>query len=457
MTDVHTALSPAGSAARRGTALFGIALGYFMVLLDTTVLSVAEPDLADSLHTSMAGLQWAVTGYTVVFAALLLTAGAVADRLGADRVFRVGVAAFALVSLLCACAPGTVSLAVLRAVLGAAAAACVPSSLALIGRLYPDRAAYARAVATWAAVSGAAVAAGPPVGGVLVGAFGWRAVFLVNVPLGAVVLALTLGRGLPRCPRGDRRIDVPAQLAACAALALVTDGVVAAGGQHWPHAAASLAAGLVAGAVFAALERRSAAPVLDPGLLGAAGARAGLASGAAVNFTLTGGLFVLPLLLEDRAYGPAATGLALLPLTLPFALNPPLTGRIVAASGPRGPVLGGLVLLAAGTALLGGALGTGAPYGWLAAGLLLTGLGVSFALPALVAAVVGAAPAGSAGAAGGLVNAVRQVGATLGVALMGVPLTVAGTDGGAGAPVGAFGIAAVVCAGAAVWFARARA
>ncbi|SES32910.1 MFS transporter [Streptomyces qinglanensis] len=447
-------LPPPGTAGRprpavrrrRGTVLAGISLGYFMVLLDTTVLSVAEPDLAASLHTSVAGLQWAANSYTVVFAALLLSAGALADRLGAHRVFRTGAALFAVGSALCALAPTVGALIGMRALLGAAAAACVPSSLALIGRLYPDRSQHARAVAAWAAISGAAVATGPLAGGALVGAAGWRAVFLINVPLGAAVLALTATRSL-HCPRGDRQLDWPAQLAACACLALVTDGLIAAGAAAWPHTAAALGGAAVTGAAFARLERRSTAPVLNRALLGAGAARAGLAAGAAVNFALAGSLFVLPLLLTDRGMSALETGLAFLPLTVPFAVNPPLTGRIVARRGPRPPVLGGLVLLAAGGAVLAVATWARAPYGWLAAGLLLTGLGVSFALPALVTAVAGAAPPGAGGSVGGILNAARQTGASLGIAAMGAPLAA-----GTGSAPWAFAVAAVVCAGAAAWF-----
>jgi DHA2 family methylenomycin A resistance protein-like MFS transporter len=241
------------------TRLLGISLGYFMVLLDMTVLSVAEPDLVASLHTSVAGLQWTTTAYTVVFAALLLSAGAVADRHGAHRVFRVSIAVFGLVSLLSAFAPALWVLVALRAVLGAAAAACVPSSLAMIARLYPDQATRARAVATWAAISGAAVAAGPIAGGVLVDLAGWRAIFVVNAPIAILVLALTAGQAV-RCPRGDRRIDWPAQLTACAALALLTDALVAA---SWPRSVISGAGAVLFAVVFVLVERRSTAPVLN--------------------------------------------------------------------------------------------------------------------------------------------------------------------------------------------------
>ncbi|MEU6590541.1 MFS transporter [Streptomyces sp. NPDC046881] len=404
----------------------GVSLGYFMVLLDTTVLSVAEPDLAASLHTSMAGLQWTTTGYTVVFAALLLSAGAAADRFGADRVFRTGTAVFALASLLSSLVPDLGALLGLRAVSGAAAAACVPASMALIARLYPQPAARARAISVWAAVSGAAVAAGPIAGGALVEAAGWRAVFLVNVPLGLLVLALTWGRAV-RCPRGAHRVDWPAQAAAVVVLALLTDVLIAAGAGAWIHTAWSAGGLGVAVTVFTLLERRSQAPVLNPTLLRSAPVRAGLLAGAVTNFALSGALFVLPLLLQrERHLSALETGLAFLPLTVPFAVNPPLTGRIVARTGPRPPIVAGLALLTAGGTILAGTVFADGAYVWLSVGLLLTGIGISFVLPALAAAVIGVAPPGTAGSVGGLLNAIRQIGATLGVALMGAAAT-AGT------------------------------
>lgn len=454
LTQAPATTGPAGAGAgtaRRPAVLLGISLGYFMVLLDLTVLSVAEPDLAASLGASTSGLQWATTAYTVFFAALLLSAGAVADRHGAHRVFRAGTAAFGLVSLACAAAPGLGTLVAARALLGVAAAAVVPASMALIARLYPDPAERTRAVAAWAAISGAAVAAGPIAGGLLVELAGWRAIFVVNAPLAVLVLLLVADRTVV-CPRGDRRIDWRAQVAACVALALPTDAVIAAGSSAWAHAALSGALTVPAVAVFGWLERRSDAPVLGGGLLRSRGARAGLAVGAAVNFTLAGDLFVLPLLLRHaHALGPIATGLAFLPLTVPFVANPPLTGRIVARRGPRTPILTGTALLTTGGAILAVAAGTSAPYGVLAGGLLLTGFGISFALPALVAAIVDAAPPGTAGSAGGILNAVRQTGATLGVAVMGA---LAGADPTPGGAAAALGLSGVACAAAGGLFAR---
>lgn len=412
-------------STRRSLALFGISLGYFTVLLDMTVLSVAEPDLARSLGGSVAGLQWAVSGYTVVFGALLLSAGAISDRYGAHRVFRAGVAVFGVGSLLSAFAPDLWTLVAARALLGAAAAACVPASMAMISTLYPAPAERAKALSVWAALSGAALATGPIAGGLLVGLYGWRAVFLVNVPLAAAVLALTRGRAV-HCPRGERRIAWSAQFAACVALGLGTDALIAFGADQPVHALCSGAVALAAGAVFAALERRASTgePVLAPAVLRAPGVTPALLAGAAVNFTMAGVLFVLPLLFQRTlALSPLETGVAFLPMTLPFAVNPLLTGRIVARSGPRGPVTAGLALLTLGGVIFAVAVLAGSAYPVLVAGLLCTGFGVSFALPALVTTVVTSAPPGTAGTAGGLLNAARQVGATLGVALMGALLT----------------------------------
>ncbi|MDQ0380024.1 MFS transporter [Amycolatopsis thermophila] len=395
------------TTATRGS-LLGVSLAYFLVLLDTTVLTVALPDIRDDLGGSFAGQQWVVNGYTVSFAAFLLGGGALADRVGPLRVFRWGVAGFGVLSLVSAAAPTLPVLVVLRVLLGIAGAACLPSSLSLISRLHPDPAARAKALGAWAAITGVALATGPIVGGLLVDLAGWRAVFVVNVPLAVLGLALTRGR---ETTTGGRGFDVKTQLAACVVLGLVTEAIVDS------RPLALVPAALVA-AVFRFWERRSAAPAVPPVLVRTRAVATNLFAGAAVNFVLSGTLFAVTLLLRnERHLDPVQTGLAFLPLTLPTAFNPLLTSRIVVARGPRLPVVAGLTLLTAGALVL--AAGTRAPYPVLACGLLLLGFGVSLALPALVTGVVTAAPDGYAGTAGGLLNAVRQVGATVGVAAMG--------------------------------------
>ncbi|MGC5168331.1 MFS transporter [Luteimicrobium sp. DT211] len=427
------------AAAPRGTTtrLLGVALGYFMVLLDMTVLAVAEPDLARSLHPSTSGLQWAITAYTVTFAAALLSAGAAADRFGARRVFTVGVLAFGLGSLACAGAPNLGALVALRAALGVAAALCAPASMAMIADLYPDPARRARAVSVWAAVSGAAVAAGPVLGGVLVALGGWRLVFLANVPLAVLTCLLVHGPGVARrrpprtgpapvsgAPSGSvarRRSAWAVQLAAVAALALGTDAVIAFGAGQVVHGTCSLAGAAVAAVALVLLDGRSGAPLLvrGPGLAPA------LVTGGAVNAALAGVLFVVPLVLaRDTALSPLGIGLAFLPMTVPFAVNPLLTGRLVARHGPRPPLVLGLALLVAGALALaltvrGGALDRTPAFAVLLGSLVALGLGTSFALPSLVALVIGVAPPGTAGRASGLLSAVRQLGASVGVALAG--------------------------------------
>jgi DHA2 family methylenomycin A resistance protein-like MFS transporter len=389
--------------------LLGISLAYFLVLLDTTVLTIALPDLRASTGAAVADQQWVVDAYTVTFAAFLLGGGTAADRLGAARVFRWGVAAFGLLSLVSAAAPTAGVLIGLRALLGVAAAACLPSSLALITQLYPDPARRAKALGAWAATTGAALVAGPLAGGLLVELGGWRAVFLVNVPVAVLSLVLTGRAGDDRPVRG--RVDWRPQLAACLVLASVTEGVVAAE----PLAAVPAVLGAL---LFVRWERRAAAPTVPRALLRAPGVVAGLAVGAAVNLVLAGVLFTATSLLQGGHHlTPLQAGLAFLPLTLPTAAGPVFTARLVAARGPRLPVLVGLVLLTAGPALLGA--WPAAPYPVLAAGLLLIGTGVCLTLPALVTVVVAAAPPGTAGTASGLLNAVRQTGATVGVAVMG--------------------------------------
>ncbi|WP_235619030.1 MFS transporter [Embleya scabrispora] len=232
----------------------------------------------------------------------------------------------------------------------------------------------------------------------------------------------------------------------CGALGLATDALIAAGSGSGTHAAGSGAAAVLAALVFVRAERRSPHPVLPAAVLRSRATRSALLAGAAVNFAMTGLLFVLPLLFRQNLHmSPMRTGVAFLPMTLPFAVNPLLTGRILARSGPRAPMLAGLGLLTSGCVVFAVAVLAGFGYPVLAIGLVCTGFGVSFALPALVGTVIATAPEGTAGAAGGLLNAVRQIGATVGVAAMGAFV---GVDGATGThdPAWALLLPAALCA-----------
>ncbi|WP_284742865.1 MFS transporter [Amycolatopsis sp. RTGN1] len=377
--------------------LSGLSLGYFLVMLDTTIVTVALPALSPSLPDQ----QWISNGYTLTFAAFLLTAGAWSDRFGARRVFFTGLTSFAVLSLLSAFAFSPIALIVLRALLGVAGALLVPSSLSLIASAYPAAAARAKAMGVWAAVSGTGLVAGPLLGGLLTQAFGWRAIFLVNVPVALVALALS--RSAPATPPKPRRFDVLGQVSIVVALSTLTYALVEA--DFWV-----LPLSLAAAAVFVASQRRPGAMLPFSPLSGK------LLAGAIVNFGLSGVLFVLSLYFQEtRGYSPSSTGLAFLPLTIPTAFNPIFTGRLVARIGPRVPAVSGFVLMSSGV-FIQAFTSLSVPA------LALLGFGVSLAIPSLLTAVVGSAPPELAGTAGGALNASRQTGAVLGVAILGALL-----------------------------------
>ncbi|WP_410564481.1 MFS transporter [Amycolatopsis sp. cmx-4-61] len=409
--------------------LTGLSLGYFLVMLDTTIVTVALPALSPSLPAQ----QWISNGYTLTFAAFLLTAGAWSDRFGARRVFALGLVSFAVLSGLSALSFSTSSLIALRALLGVAGALLVPSSLSLIAAAYPTPSARAKAMGVWAAVSGTGLVAGPVLGGLLTEAFGWRAIFLVNVPVAAAAWALS--RSAPPTPPRPGRIDVVGQVAAVVALSTLTYALIE---RSWT----ALLLTVVAATVFVRFQR-----MLPAGLFRTRAFPLGLAAGAIVNFGLSGVLFVLSLYFqESRGYPPSATGLAFLPLTIPTAFNPVLTGRLVARFGPRIPAVTGFALMSGGTLLQ--ASTTSAARSVIA--LALLGFGVSLAIPSLLAMVVAAAPPELTGVAGGALNASRQVGAALGVAILGALLTATTT------PIALCTAAGVLLAGAAMVAGSAR-
>ncbi|GLW56932.1 MFS transporter [Kitasatospora phosalacinea] len=434
--DAPPAVTPAGPAGPPRTLLVGLSLGYFMVLLDMTVVSVALPAIAEHFDVGLSGLQWVTNGYTVTFAALLLTAGWLADRFGGRRVFLCGLVAFGALSGVSALATTLPALVALRLALGAAGALLLPSSLAVITNAYTDPAARARAVGAWAALTGAALAAGPVVGGVLTDTVGWRAIFLINVPLAAASLLITVRQApeTARKPRGG--LDLTGQASAVVALAALVyaliEGPDAGWDSAWVVAAAALA--VLAAAVFAAAELRAGDAAMVPlRMFRSPGFPSAVGAGLLANFGLSGLLFVLSLFFQDsRGYLPAVAGLVFLPLTLPTAFNPIYTGRLVGRIGPRRPATLGFVLM--GTGALVQAPFTGDSAAALAAtvlGLLAFGFGVSFALPALVAGMAATVPAELAGTGAGVLNSARQVGASLGVAVLGVVLGLSpsGADG----------------------------
>ena len=401
--------------------LLVVCLGYFLVILDTTVVNVALPAIGRGLHARVGGLQWVVDAYTVVLAGLLLSAGALGDRLGSRRVFVAGLVLFTAASAACGLAPSLALLVGARVLQGAGAALLVPTSLALLHAAHPDRAARARAVGAWGAIAGVAAASGPIVGGAVTSALSWRVAFLVNIPLGVAGLALG-GRHLPDPPGTPRRgLDLAGQLAGIAALASLTAALIEGGSRGFTSVgvAAGLLVALIAAAAFVLIERRAESPMLPLGLFRRPDLSAGTAIGLAINLAFYGQLFVASLYFQHlRGYSPLGAGLALLPLAILVSLGSALSGQTTARRGPRVTMLAGLCLGAAG--FLGWTVvGAHSAYPLLVPALLAIGFGMSYTMPAATTAVTDSAPPGRVGLAGGALNASRQVGSALGVALLG--------------------------------------
>lgn len=422
-TNVMPTRPPTGGLGSR-LPLIAVCLGYFMVILDVTVVTVAVPAVGAALRTGVTELQWVVDGYTLAFAGLLLFSGGLTDRLGGRPVFLAGLAVFVLTSAGCGAAPMAGLLVFARLAQGAGAALMVPASLSLLQAAYPGAAARARAFGVWGTIAGVAAGAGPVLGGVLVSALGWRAVFLVNLPIGITAMLLTV-RYVPGRPatRTRRGLDLPAQAAAVVSLTGLTTGLIEAGSPSmgWTHplvlgAFATFAAGLAA---FLALEQRSRAPMLPLSLFHARDFSASAAVGVLLNLGFYGWLFIGPLYFQHvHHYSALRTGLALLPTSGVVAVSSALAGRVTARTGPALPMAIGLLIGAAG---LAGWLvaAPGASYPLLIAPMILVGFGMAFTMPASTAAIMRAAPDHNSGAASAVFTTARQVGSAIGVALFG--------------------------------------
>jgi len=390
--------------------------GYFLVLLDVTVVNVALPSIGAGLHAAGPGLAWVVDAYSVPLAALLLASGAIGDSLGHRRVVIAGFLGFGAASVLCALAPGTAVLIAGRALQGVCAALMLPGTLALLAESAPDDRARSRAVGLWAAVGGAALPAGPFLGGVLAEAGGWRAVFWLNVPviIAAVVPVARWATDIGSSGRHEGGVDWPG----AAALVVLLGSAVTAVIQATASPRLSIA---MAGLAFAALvafwriERAAARPLLRVPVparrpLAAASAVAGL-----MNLCSLGALFLLTQVFQDaHRLSPLDAGLLLLPAMLPLPLLGTTAGRLTGRFGPWRTSALGLVLGAAGMA--GVAASIGRPlYPALIGSLALWGAGLGILGPAIVTAALQATP-GAPGIASGASNTARQAGGALGVA-----------------------------------------
>src|SRR5215831_6535935 len=337
--------------------LAAMSLGYGVVQLDVTIVNTALSAIGASLGGGVAELQWVVSAYTIAFAAFILTAGALGDRIGARKIFMAGFALFTAASLACALAPSAAILIAARCVQGLAAAILVPNSLALLNHAYHDEKARGRAVAIWAAGASLALTAGPFLGGALITLTGWRAIFLVNLPIGLAGLWLAW-RFAEETPRLEQReLDLPGQIAAVAALGLLAGALIEAGQRGWMHplVLAGFAMAAVAGALFVTQERRAAQPMLPLSLFGHRMFALTSLIGLLVNIAIYGLIFVLSLYFQEiNGLSAFQTGLAFVPMTaVVFPVNlvaPRLAERIGA---PATIAIGAVISALGCLALLG--------------------------------------------------------------------------------------------------------
>ncbi|MFD4552788.1 MFS transporter [Streptomyces sp. NPDC058469] len=437
------------------TVLLVMCAGYFLVLLDVTVVNVALPRIGSGLHTDIGGLQWVVDGYALALAALMLTSGTAGDRYGHRRVVLAGLAVFGAGSLACGLAPDVAVLVIARVVQGVGAALLLPGTLAIISRAYPDDAARARAIGVWAGVGSLALPAGPLLGGALTDWLGWRAIFLINVPV--VLFALVRSAAVVEESReaSARRLDPPGLLLGGLLLlattyAFIEGGRTGAGSPYVVTAATVAVLALVA--LTVAELRRGDEAMLPPALLRRPAFDAANATAGIMNLGTLGTLFVLMLFLQSVQHRSAlVAGFAVLPLFAPLAVIAPFGGRITSRIGSRVPAAAGLLIAAAGLALLARAQPhSGLPV--LLPALLLWGIGCGLLTPAVVAAAIATVPADRAGLASAVNNTARQTGGAIGIAVAGA---IAGPPQDAGrflrgfhtvavGSAGLYGVAAVV-------------
>ncbi|MGC2078953.1 MAG: MFS transporter [Xanthobacteraceae bacterium] len=412
--------STTDSGFSKPLTLAAMSLGYGVVQLDVTIVNTALNSIGTSLGGGVSELQWVVSTYTIAFAALILTAGALGDRLGAKKIFMAGFGIFTAASLACALAPTSAALIAARAVQGVGAAILVPNSLALLNHAYPNDRERGRAVGIWAAGASLALTAGPLVGGALIELAGWRSIFLVNLPIGLAGLWLTW-RYTTDTTRAQHDLDLPGQAAAIGMLGVLAGAIIEGGRIGWanPWVIAAFGGFVGLAELFLLQERRAPAPMLPLSLFKHRMFAMTSFVGLLVNIAFYGLIFVFSLYFQEvNGWSSFATGLAFVPMmgaVLPVNLIAP---RLAERFGAPAVIAAGALIAAAGClALLGIDRGTG--YWAVFAQFLAMGGGLGLLVPPLTSTLLGSVEKARSGLAAGVLNSTRQTGSVLGVALFG--------------------------------------
>ena len=411
---------PAGRSARRWT-LVAMSLGFAVVQLDISVVNVAIKSIGSALGGGVSALQWVVDAYTIGFAAFILTAGALGDRIGARRVFVSGFFGFMVASVACGLAPDLGVLVGARAIQGIGAAVLVPSSLTLLNHAYTEPAARAHAVGLWLAGASLALSGGPLIGGVLIATLGWRAIFFINVPVALTGIYLSRRYATETSQSADRGVDVGGQVLAVLTLTALVLATIEGGARGFgsPLVLGGFALAAAAGAVFVAVEARGTRPMLPLQLFQNRTFSVTAGMGLLMNIAFYGLIFVFSLLFQrEQGLTPLQTGLALAPIMVAITIANLLAGRIDQRFGPRRTVAVAIVVVAIACAALLG-VGASTAYGAMVVQLTAIGAAVGSIIPVITSELLGSVDRTRSGVAAGTLNTLRQTGSAIGVALFG--------------------------------------
>jgi EmrB/QacA subfamily drug resistance transporter len=406
------------------------ALASFMVALDTQVLTAALATIRAEFDAPLEMLQWTVNIYNLGFAVLLLTGAALGDRFGRRRVFVAGIALFVLASIACALSSDILWLIAARAAQGTGAALVMPVGMALLSGAF-SREERARALGIFSGVTGFALIAGPAVGGAITEAFGWQWIFWINLPIGLIAIVMAWTR-LRESFGPAAGLDFPGLALVAAAAFAVVWGLLRGNGSGWSSAevATSLVAGVLLMAAFIGWELRADAPMVPMRLFRSRALSSGVAASFLFYAAMYGVLFLLPQFLQTAlGYGPLDAGLRLLPWTATLFVTAPIAGAAVNKIGERPLVVLGLLMQAAGLGWIAMIVASGAAYSAIIAPLVLAGVGVSMAMPAVQNAVLSSVTVAEMGKASGVFNMARFLGGVFGVAFLVAIFSATGATG----------------------------
>jgi EmrB/QacA subfamily drug resistance transporter len=406
---------------RKWWTLAAVSFGLFMIMLDNTIVNVALPSIQSSLHLKISELEWVVAGYALTFGALMLTGGKLADLMGRRLIFVVGLVIFTFSSLACGLAGSAGILIAARVVQGIGAALMNPATLSIIAVTFPPRQ-RGTAIGIWAGISALALAIGPLVGGLITEHINWNWIFFINVPVGAIaILAAFAFIDESRDTSHEQRPDLPGLVSSAVGLFALSYGLIEANNYGWTStriitAFAVAAIGLVA---FVLLEMHQRLPMLDLGLFRNRGFSGANSVMLLVGLAMFGVFFYVSLYVQQvLGYSPTQAGASFLPWTLLIILLAPQAGRLSDRIGPRPLVAGGMVLLAASLFWFS-RMGVHESFWGLLPGMLLGGFGMSAAMAPTTAAAMSSVRPDKAGVGSAVLNSMRQVGGSLGIAIMG--------------------------------------